>query len=849
MKFISYVLNFIIYCIILVIFSIFILYKYIEPQLPNILTLKDIKLQIPMQIFSADNKLIAQYGDKRRIPLKLNQIPSMMIQAFLATEDNRFYEHHGIDPIGMFRAIYIAIISGHVSQGASTITQQLARNFFLNSDRTLIRKIKEIFLAFRIELILSKNNILELYLNKIYLGYHAYGIGAAAQVYFGKNINQLSLSEIATIAGLPKAPSTFNPIYSNYRATVRRNIVLKRMLNKHYITEIQYNQACNENIISYYHAPEIDFYAPYISEMVRQQMVTNYGNNAYNDGYKIYTTITKKLQIAAQQAVYNNIMNYDMRHGYRGASKLLWKIGKKSWNKEKIINILKKLPTYGSLVPAIITHSYTNKAIAMLVDGSNIILPISTMYWARPYISDTEQGETPKRVTDVVVEGHQIWVRKINNNWWLSQIPEVNSALISINPNNGEIKALVGGFNFNQSNFNRVTQAQRQVGSNIKPFIYSAALNKGMTLATILNDLPITRWDLSSGTSWKPKNSPPIYIGPIRLRQGLGQSKNSVIVRIIRAIGVDYAAEYLKRFGFPSKNISHTESLALGSTSLTPMQVVRGYAVLANGGYLINPYFINKIEDNNGNILFLTKPKEKYNNNNIQEIHNNTQNSEQLFNNEIENSFIIKEKINKNILHTSSENINFLKKSNKEYIKQVISNQLAFLIYDALNSNIYGESGWIGTAWRSRYSLKRNDIGGKTGTTNNSRDAWFSGYGPNIVTSIWIGFDNYHRTLGRSTNSGFIKNQISGTECGAKSAQPAWDDFMKYALKDTPEQKITPPIGIISVTIDKLTGKLSNINNDSRIEYFIEGTQPTDYPSNDTGITLIDSTGKRYELF
>ncbi len=379
MKFVKYLLILAVCCIVLGAASIFGLYKYVEPQLPDVATLKDVRLQIPMQVYSADGELIAQYGEKRRIPLKLDQIPPVMVHAFIATEDSRFYDHHGVDPVGIFRAASIALVSGHASQGASTITQQLARNFFLSPERTLMRKIKEAFLAVRIEQMLTKDEILELYLNKIYLGYRAYGVGAAAQVYFGKDVSQLTLSEMATIAGLPKAPSTFNPLYSHDRAVARRNVVLSRMLDEHYITQAQYDQARSEDLVANYHAPEISFSAPYLSEMVRQEMIKRYGENAYTDGYKVYTTVTKRLQLAAQESVRNNVLAYDMRHGYRGPSNVLWKVGEAAWDRKQIIDSLKNLPNYGPLAPAVITAANPQEATAMLADGSSITLPMATM--------------------------------------------------------------------------------------------------------------------------------------------------------------------------------------------------------------------------------------------------------------------------------------------------------------------------------------------------------------------------------------------------------------------------------------------------------------------------------------
>ncbi|KHN53830.1 peptidoglycan glycosyltransferase/peptidoglycan DD-transpeptidase MrcA [Pectobacterium fontis] len=851
MKFVKYLFILAVSCILLGAASIYGLYRYIEPQLPDVATLKDVRLQTPMQVYSADGELIAQFGEKRRIPLKLDQIPPELVHAFIATEDSRFYDHHGVDPVGIIRAASIALTSGHASQGASTITQQLARNFFLSPERTLIRKIKEVFLAIRIEQLLTKDEILELYLNKIYLGYRAYGVGASAQVYFGRPVDQLTLSEMAMIAGLPKAPSTFNPLYSYDRAVARRNVVLARMKDENYITQSQYDVARNEKLVANYHAPEISFSAPYVAEMARQEMVKRYGEDAYNDGYKVYTTVTKKLQTAAQDALRNNILAYDMRHGYRGPSKVLWKVGESAWDQAKMIAALKALPIYGPLYPAIVTSTTADNAIAILSDGSNIALPMAGMRWARAYRSDTQQGPTPKRVTDVVQAGQQVWVRKVNDGWWLAQVPDVNSAIVSLNPKNGAIEALVGGFDFNQSKFNRATQALRQIGSNIKPFLYTAAMDKGLTLATILNDVPITRWDAGAGSDWRPKNSPATYDGPIRLRQGLGQSKNVVMVRAMRAMGVDYAADYLQRFGFPAQNIVHTESLALGAASFTPLQVVRGYAVMANGGYLVDPYLISKIESEAGGTVFTATPKVVCDNCNLPLVYGETPRSSVLATTNVEDVATSNEAPPPGLPQPELEPVTpeaAQQNTAQPYAPHVISTPLAFLIKDALNSNVFGEPGWMGTGWRAGRELKRRDIGGKTGTTNSSKDAWFSGYGPNLVTSVWIGFDDHRRDLGASSASGVIKDQISGYEGGAKSAQPAWDDFMKAALDGVPEQPLTPPPGVVSVVIDRSSGKLSSGGGNSRSEYFIDGTQPKEYEVHEVGTTLMDN-GQSEELF
>ncbi|THB24495.1 peptidoglycan glycosyltransferase/peptidoglycan DD-transpeptidase MrcA [Providencia sp. MGF014] len=838
MKFVKYFFILVFCCIFLGTASIYGMYKYVEGELPDVATMKDIRLQIPMQVYSADNELIAQYGEKRRIPLPLAEIPPLMIKAFIATEDSRFYEHHGIDPIGIFRAVTVMASSGHASQGASTITQQLARNFYLSPEKTLMRKAKEAFLAIRIEQLFTKDEIMELYLNKIYLGNRAYGVGAAAYVYFGKTVDELTLSEIAMIAGLPKAPSTFNPLYSYDRAVSRRNVVLSRMFEEKYITQDQYEQAKNEKIVASYHAPKIDFSAPYLAEMARQTLFDKYGEDAYTDGYKVYTTVIRKDQEAATTAVRNNLIDYDTRHGYRGPAEVLWKQNETAWTAEQIVEKLKKMPVYGPLMPAVVTSATASEAQVMLADGSQIPITMTGVRWARKFISDTQQGAAPRAVNAVMQVGEQIWVRKVKDNWWLGQVPDANAAFVALNPNDGAIIALVGGFDFNMSEFNRVTQSLRQVGSNIKPFLYTAAMDKGLTLSSLLNDVPISRWDAGAGSDWRPKNSPPRYDGPIRLRQGLGQSKNVVMVRAMRAMGVDYAADYLTRFGFPAENINRTEALALGAPSFTPMQMVRGYAVMSNGGYLIDPYYISKIENHNDEVIFEANPKIACPDcTNIPVIYGDTERT--IVSNGIDDesteevtqsgdNTVIKEPT---MELTTAANLDG--NSGDQYAPHVINTPLAFLIRDAMMTNIYGEPGWSGTGWRAARDLGgRRDIGGKTGATNSSKDAWFSGYGPDVVASAWIGFDDNRRTLGRG-------------EAGAKSAQPMWNDFMKSILAGVPVKTMKPPKGVISVSIDSRTGKLGS----SRREYFIEGTEPKEHAVQEVGTTISTEGGASQELF
>ncbi|ENU1228795.1 MULTISPECIES: peptidoglycan glycosyltransferase/peptidoglycan DD-transpeptidase MrcA [Providencia] len=838
MKFVKYFFILVFCCIFLGTASIYGMYKYVEGELPDVATMKDIRLQIPMQVYSADNELIAQYGEKRRIPLPLAEIPPLMIKAFIATEDSRFYDHHGIDPIGIFRAVTVMASSGHASQGASTITQQLARNFYLSPEKTLMRKAKEAFLAIRIEQLFTKDEIMELYLNKIYLGNRAYGVGAAAYVYFGKTVDELTLSEIAMIAGLPKAPSTFNPLYSYDRAVSRRNVVLSRMFEEKYITQDQYEQAKNEKIVASYHAPKIDFSAPYLAEMARQTLFDKYGEDAYTDGYKVYTTVIRKDQEAATTAVRNNLIDYDTRHGYRGPAEVLWKQNETAWTAEQIVEKLKKMPVYGPLMPAVVTSATASEAQVMLADGSQIPITMTGVRWARKFISDTQQGAAPRAVNAVMQVGEQIWVRKVKDNWWLGQIPDANAAFVALNPNDGAIIALVGGFDFNMSEFNRVTQSLRQVGSNIKPFLYTAAMDKGLTLSSLLNDVPISRWDAGAGSDWRPKNSPPRYDGPIRLRQGLGQSKNVVMVRAMRAMGVDYAADYLTRFGFPAENINRTEALALGAPSFTPMQMVRGYAVMANGGYLIDPYYISKIENHNDEVIFEANPKIACPDcTDIPVIYGDTERTIASKGIDDESTEEVTQSGDNSVIQeptmalTTAADLDG--NSADKYAPHVINTPLAFLIRDAMMTNIYGEPGWSGTGWRAARDLGgRRDIGGKTGTTNSSKDAWFSGYGPDVVASAWIGFDDNRRTLGRG-------------EAGAKSAQPMWNDFMKSILAGVPVKTMKPPKGVISVSIDSRTGQLGS----SRREYFIEGTEPKEHAVQEVGTTISTEGGGSQELF
>ncbi|WP_024598075.1 penicillin-binding protein 1A [Pseudoalteromonas sp. TAE56] len=823
-------LQFFIICVLIGLITLISLYYYVKPDIPSVQVLKDVQLQTPMQVFTKDGLLINQFGEKRRIPVTIDEIPQTLINAFLATEDNRFYDHIGIDPIGIVRSAVVLISTGEKKQGASTITMQLARNFFLTREKAYIRKVKEIFIALHIEDVLTKDEILELYLNKIELGNRAFGIGAAAQVYYGKELKDLTLAQMAMIAGLPKAPSALNPIRNPTRAKARRNVVLGRLLTEDYITQEQYNEATSQPITAYFHGAEINLYAPYISEMVRAEMVSRYGvDKAYNSGFKIFTSVESKVQKAAQNALVNNLHNYDMRHGFRGPTDILWNPETQpALTEQQILNKLQSVNELGTLKVAAVLSVNDKTATVLLKNGEQTTLTWDNLKWARKYITRYRQSFAPKAATDILTPGMQIWVRQNeDSSFLLSQVPEASSAIVSLDPQDGRIKAIVGGYSFEQSQYNRAVQAKRQVGSNIKPFIYSAALEKGYTLASILNDAPINQWDKSQGVAWRPKNSPAVYNGPIRIRRALAQSKNVISVRLLRGVGLQRTADHLLKFGFKDADINRSESLALGSASITPLELARGMSTFANGGHLIEPYFISEIQDAYGNVLFKANPalacdEEPLPTLNSLSIHNSDGEEEQT----------------------------------KKCAPRIISKQNAFLIADAMNSAIWGggswahKTGWSGTGWRAQ-ALDRRDISGKTGTTNDSVDTWFSGFNSNVMTSVWVGFDNPGNALGRSTyNNNLDSSQISGAESGAKTAQPAWVEFMKAALEGKPEAPIEPPEGLVSIRIDLATGLLSHKNDyTSRFEYFEKGTAPTKYVLSQPNDIFEEDTKTEEELF
>jgi penicillin-binding protein 1A len=817
-------------CVLLGILSVAGLYLYLKNDLPSVETLKDVRLQTPMRVFSQEGDLISQFGEKRRIPLKLDEMPDMLIKAVLATEDSRFYEHPGIDIIGVMRAATVVATTGDYSQGASTITQQLARLFFLSREKKIIRKVKEAFLAYHIEQTLTKDEILELYLNRIELGQRAFGVGAAAQVYFGKDIHDLTLSEMAIIAGLPQAPSVLNPVRSPSRARARRNIVLGRMLAENYITPAQYEAALQEPIISKLHGAQVTASAPYLAEMVRQEVVARFGEEeAYSKGYQVFTTVNTAQQTQAVAALQNNLHAYDERHGFRGPLKTAWQADKveaadgtisfvehNRLSDEAIVAFLDEQDGIEKLQPALVTEVAERSAQLTLSGGRKIELNWDGMKWARAYISNTRQANAPKRAGQILAPGMLVYVREIAGQWRLSQLPQASSALVALDPKDGAIRALVGGYSFEQTQFNRVTQANRQVGSSIKPFIYSAALEKGYTLASVINDAPIHEWDEGSGQAWRPQNSLDVYDGPIRVREALAKSKNVVSIRLLGGTGVGFAIDHLAKFGFHKTDLPVNQTLALGSASLTPLELATGYAVFANGGYLVKPYVITKILDDQNNLIYEHQPVQVCEQcEELLAASNST--AEQAAETALDNA-------------TASTQATTALKPTELIAPRVIPAQNAFLVSEAMKTAIWGEPGWNGTAHRLK-NLKRRDISGKTGTTNDVKDAWFNGFTPDLVITSWVGFDDADSELGSAAwNENLGDGQTAGSESGANTAMPAWRSLAEVALANVPERFPTPPVGIVSVRIDRKTGLLTQASDESSLfEYFMQGTEPTQY--------------------
>lgn len=723
---------------------------YLAPSLPSVDSLRSVRMQVPLRVYSHDRKLIAEFGEMRRSPLPFAAIPPQFIDALLAAEDDNFRNHGGVDINSLLRAASQLARSGQIQTGGSTITMQVAKNFFLSNERSFSRKINEILLALQIERTLSKDEILELYVNKIYLGHRAYGIEAAAQAYYGKSIRELSLAQLAMIAGLPKAPSAYNPVTNPERAKIRRDWILKRMHLLGKIDQTQLDAALAEPVETVTQTitpPDIE--APYVAEMARAEMVGRYGSDAYTEGFRVYTSVRSELQEAANQALRTGLIEYDQRHGYRGPEKQLPDLDQEAW-----LKALAQQRNLGNLEPAIVTAVEKEGIEVLLRDGSTAPVSWNSMRWARKYLRVNSQGHSPQKPADVAMIGDLIRVqRQDDGSLHFVQLPAAQSALVSLRPQDGAIMALIGGFSFEQSNYNRATQARRQPGSSFKPFIYSAAIDRGYTPASLIEDSPMEFTDPWTGEVWRPQNDNNTFLGPIRMREALYRSRNIISIRLLSEMGLDYVMDYTQRFSLPKEQLPQGFSLALGTASLTPLEIATGYSVFANGGYKVAPWLIERIESRDGEVLYSAAPAATPGFQPPQ----------------------------------SGQDVAAVVPVEAE---QVLDPRTAYMMTSMMQDVIRK-----GTGVRAK-KMGRDDIAGKTGTTNEQKDSWFSGFNGDYVTTVWAGFDQ-PQTLGRR-------------EYGGTVALPIWMQYMSAALQDRPAHLAPEPAGLLRVKVDPLSGRAAN---------------------------------------
>ena len=790
-------------------------YLYLRPGLPPVEQLLEIKLQTPLRVYSKDNRLIAEFGEKRRAPITIEQIPTIQLQAFMAAEDSRFYEHHGVDIKGLVRAAIELISTGSIQSGGSTITMQVAKNYFLSRDRTFIRKFNEILLAIQIERELDKNRIFELYLNKIYLGNRAYGIAAAARVYYNKPVNELSLAQMAMLAGLPKAPSAYNPLADPQRALVRRDWILGRMKELGFISVDAYELAIQAPITATYNATEAEVDADYVAEMARAEMVRRFGDEAYTDGYTVTLTVDSKEQQSATDSLRSGLEAYDRRHGFRGP---IGQIDTETLSGDDLSSTMLNYPRIESLMPAVITAVDDDKgeARAHVRRFGPAVMPFETMQWAQRYKTENLTGPKPKKPSDVVSVGDVVYVRvddlakaptlpadeersdvaasgiaepvRVS----LMQTPKAEGALISLKAKTGAIEALAGGYSFGQSKYNRAMQAKRQPGSTFKPFLYLTALESGMTPATIFNDAPIVFDDSELETAWRPQNSSGQFYGPTTLRKALYRSRNLVSIRLLRDLGIPRTLDYLRQLKVPAENMPKDLSLSLGSGQLSPMELARGLAVIANGGYDVEPFLIQNITDVNGETVY-EAPKVVLCDTNCDT-------------NEAPSSHPDEESDNAPALTKESA-------PKTRVMRRLADERSVYILHSMLRDVVKRGTG------RRALALGRDDIAGKTGTTNEQRDTWFAGFNHNLATTVWVGFDQ-PAPLGRR-------------EFGASTALPIWLDYMKVALEGEPSAFMPRPNGIVNIRINPETGKRARPGEDGTFEIFKEEDAPAPLAADD----------------
>jgi penicillin-binding protein 1A len=763
---------------------------YVAPSLPDVQSLREVRLQVPMRVYSRDGLLLAEFGEQRRIPLRVSEVPAELQRAFLAAEDERFFDHPGVDWQGLTRAALAVAATGEPAQGGGTITMQVARNFFLSREKTISRKVREIFLALRIEHLLDKEEILDLYLNKIFLGQRAYGVGAAAEVYFGKTVDQLTLAEMALIAGLPRAPSLDNPVSSPQRARQRRAYVLRRMYETGAIDRETMRAANAEPVVSRIHGAQVRLRAPWVAEMARQAVLDRFGPEAYTAGYSVVTTVDSRLQPLAQDAVRAALERYDRRHGYRGPVAVLEAVPTED---EELAALLDGYPEPAGLRVAIVLATDEQGAAVFIRGPGRASLPFETMRWARRFIDDDRRGAAPSTPADVVAPGHIIYVKSHEDGWAFSQAPAIQGALIALDPRDGAIVALSGGFDFEISKFNRATQARRQPGSAFKPFVYSAALERGLTAASVVIDAPVVYDDPGLEDTWRPQNYTGRFYGPMRLREALAQSRNLVSIRVLEQIGVPFTVEYLRSFGFPPEALPRNLTLALGSGGMTPAELTAGYAVFVNGGFRVEPYFIDRVHGPDNALLYASDAPWACPECDVEAARAASAPAARLV--------------------ATDPGVALADDSTEpapvtlEQPPRAIDAGNAWIISSMLEDVIRR-----GTGTRAR-ELGRSDLAGKTGTTNDGRDTWFAGFNGDLVATAWVGFDQ-ERSLGRG-------------ETGASTALPLWMEFIGPALQGHAARKPVEPAGLVTVRVSAETGRLARAGEPGAIfETFRAGEVP-----------------------
>ncbi|MGC2461050.1 MAG: penicillin-binding protein 1A [Steroidobacteraceae bacterium] len=795
-------------------------YIYLAPSLPTVDAMRSGSVPVPLRIFTRGGELIAQIGEKRRVPVAYEDVPVLVREAFVAAEDQRFFSHHGFDYSGVLRAAVVDLTSGDFSQGASTITMQAARNMFLSFDKTIRRKLQEIFLTYRMEHEFSKEQILITYLNVIFLGQRSYGVAAAAETYFGKPLDQLSVAEAATLAGIPQAPSRFNPITNPKAAQVRRHYVLTQMQKLNYIDASTAQRAAQEPVEARDHGIQYDVEAPYVAEMARAEIVSRYGDDAVNQGYRIYTTLDGRLQTAANRAVRIGLIEYDRRHGYRGPLKQLTLDERSA--PPKLDAALSDIPEIGDLHPALVVSVAPLAARVYIRSMGFAQIEWDGLSWAHKRISDTHVGAAPKHADDVVQRGDVVYV--VTNGRGeaaLAQLPQAQGALVALDPNDGAVAALVGGFDYFDNKFNRVTQARRQPGSGFKPFLYSAALENGFTPSTIVMDAPIVYDDSGQEKIWRPENVEKSFSGPTRLREALVHSRNLVTVRVVRRLGIQTAIDYAAKFGFNPEDMPQDMTIALGSLPATPLQMATAYAVFANGGYRVDSYFIERIEDASGQVVYQGKPMVVCESCDAATLDAGSAgaaaNTSTAADAAAGSGFAAAgDAASGDLDHAPPNPLPPLIAPNR-VAERVISPQ-NFWIMDDIMADVITR----GTGIRAGLALHRKDISGKTGTTNEARDTWFNGFNRNIVATVWVGFD-LERPLGEG-------------EEGSRTAVPIWVNFMREALRGQPDRPRPLPPGLVSLRISPKTGALAGANDaDAIYETFMEDHLP---PAANTGNSL-----------